>query len=169
MKSASVCLVLFAAILGKSQTTTPTRLIYVGGVAGETGTFGFMNRLVTIYSDGNVRAQFGGTPNWQLIDHANSASFQLQGQEMRTTTESVPMSAAHEFPFCDALNQVNISSTVNEKLLLALPRQSRIKTAENLGNEAAFLVVYAASDAPIRYETRISLLRRDPGGKYVVA
>src|ERR1019366_8025286 len=165
MERLAIVSVILVSMLAKSQAPQSGGLTRIGGIAGENGEFGAVNRLVTMYSEGSIRAQVGKNQRWQTIDHTDSASFEVKGDGLRRAQDVVPAAVAHDYQFCDLLNQVDISATIDKELRSVLPKGAKVKAAENLGN-GAFLVAFAASDTPVRYDLRLVLLLSNAGGKF---
>ena len=149
------------------QDSSVVHLRKVGGIAGEDGMFASLNRLITMHSDKNIRAEFGANSKWQLVDHSGPVSFELKGDSMERSEDNVPLAVAHDFEFCDALNQVDISSTIDKGLVSALPQSARVKAVESIG-EKLTLLVYAIGDNPVRYTVRVALVQYDGAHKYSI-
>jgi hypothetical protein len=165
MKRLAIISIVFVSMLAESQSPQSGGLTRIGGIAGENGTFGSVNRLVAMYSDVNIRVQVGNSEKWQLVDHTDSVSYEVTSNDMRRSQDNVPVAVAHDYQFCDPLNQVDISATVDKELSRALPKGAKVKAVENLGR-GVFLVAFAASEQPVRYEIRLALLRNSTGGKF---
>jgi hypothetical protein len=166
-RALGVLLVLLFCMSAMPQNPGESRLTKVGGIAGEAGMFASSNRLITIHSDGSIRAQFGANGKWQVIDHSGPVSFELKGDAMRKSQDSVPLAVAHDFGFCDALNQVDISSTIDKGLRSTLPKNARVKATESIRDKLT-LLVYASGSDSVRYPLRLALVQNDGEHKYSV-
>jgi hypothetical protein len=154
-----------SAMCASSQTPIPNHVVRIGAIAGESGVFASLNRLITMYSDGTIRAQFGVESKWQAIDHTGSVSFEVKEVNLRRSQDNVPLAVAHEFDLCDPLNQIDLSTTVDKNLALLLPKGSRIKAVEDTGHGLT-LVIFATNDERVRYETRLALIESGQGHTY---
>lgn len=164
-KTLVVILALVFCVPAVPQNSPASHLAKVGAVAGEAGMFASLNRLITMHSDKSVRAQYGTTGKWQFIEHSGPVSFELKGNSMVRSQDSVPLAVAHDFELCDALNQVDISSTTDKGLVSVLPKGARIKATESV-SEKLTLVVYAATDNPVKYAVHLALVQNDEDHKF---
>lgn len=83
MKRLAIISIVFISVLAESQAPQSGGLTRIGGIAGENGDFGSVNRLVGMYSGGSVSVQVGKNRKWQLIDHTDSVSFEVKADGMR--------------------------------------------------------------------------------------
>jgi hypothetical protein len=166
-RQVSVLLVILTTALARSQAPVSTRVARLGGIAGETGMVASLNRLVTVYSDNTIRVQSGTDLKWKIVEHSGPVSFEVKDEEMKRTQDNVPLAVAHDFSFCDALNQVDISRTVDRGILSILPKGALIKATERLSDNVT-LVVYAESDSPVRYGIRVAMFQSKLAHKYSI-
>jgi len=167
-KVSSLLVILICTALGWAQAAPSTnQLLKIGSVAGEAGIFASLNSLITVYSEGSIRAQFGDSPKWQPVDHSGPVSFEIKDEHLRRSQDNVPLAVAHEFDFCDALNQVNISTTVDKAIVLLLPKGSKIKAAEEI-NERLSLIVYSSASEPVRYDIHVALFKKSSAHSYSI-
>jgi hypothetical protein len=76
---------------------------------------------------------------------------------MTQTTDKIPLAAAHEFALCDPLNQIDISSTVDRRIISILPKNSKIKSVEVLSDRVTF-AVYTEPASPTRYGVKVMMV-----------
>ncbi len=151
---------LIVALLSSAtaQSTAPQRLVRIGGIAGEIGLLAFADGRISVYADKTIRIQFAPNPKWKILDHSGSASFEVSGESLRRTKDTLSLAVAKDFQFCDPLNQVDISSTVDKSVSLVLPANSKIKSKEDLRDDLT-LVVYSAPNGKVRYDVQVALLQ----------
>jgi hypothetical protein len=159
-----VAIVLIAPLVG-AQAIASYSLTKVGGIAGENGVFASQDGLITVYSDQTVRVQYGSDPKWKFIDNTGNVSFGFKEGVMKRVPDTIPLAAAHEFAFCDPLNQVDVWKTMDSGVGSLLPKGSRMKATESLG-ESYLLVVYATNASTSRYDLRFALMKGNNTEKY---
>jgi hypothetical protein len=87
-------------------------------------------------------------------------SLRVRGETLQRTQTKIPLALAHDFQFCDAFDQIDISRSVDKGILSILPKDAKIKSAETLGNRLTF-VVYATSNSPVAYPIRVAMFEGD--------
>ena len=157
--------IIVCAALATPQAPTSNRVVRIGGISGEIGTFALSQGMITVYSDKSISVQFGTNPKRQYLEYSESVSFEVKGESMRRSQDKIPLALPRDFEFCDPLNQVNLPG--ERKMRLALPKNARIKTIEELSDKRT-LVVYSASDNHVAYEIRLVLLQSDTAQKYTI-
>lgn len=162
-----ILLIIIAAAFANSQAPASSNLVRVGGISAENGVFGLQDRLITAYTDQTISVEFGSDSKRQFLHHSGSASFEVKGESMQWVQNNIPLTLAHEFQFCDSLNQVDISMRVDKEILLILPKNAKIKSTEDLSDNRT-LVVYAEPDSRVIYKISMALVQGKLAQKYTM-
>ena len=132
---------LLIALAAGARSQVPGDLVKLGEISAENGEFAFRSNLVTAYSDRDIFAEVGSNTRRDLLTSGGgSVSFEFKNGTMRKATDTVADAVAHEFQFCDPLDQVSIP--VEDSIRAILPKGAKVKDSETL-LDGRVLVAYS--------------------------
>lgn len=149
-----------AANSAVGQISTIEPVVRLGAISGENGEFGFSDRLITVYSRGDISVQLGDSVSEKMLRWKGHFSFQVVRNALRPSTRSVPLASSDQFAFCDPFNQVDLSARLDHDLRSLLPRNAEVKTVDEMGS-GRIIVVYALGGTTVAYSTWIAVFQPD--------
>jgi hypothetical protein len=167
MRRNAALIATLASLFATAQAPTPTRLLRIGGIAGESGIFASSDDQVTMYSNGDIYTWSGAGSKRQLIVVSGSISLMVKGETLQRSQTKIPLALAHDFQLCDAFDQIDISRSIDKGISSILPKYAKIKSAETLGNGLTF-VVYATADSTATYPIRAAMIEGDAIHGYAI-
>ncbi|MGO8757853.1 MAG: hypothetical protein ACLQG3_06985 [Terracidiphilus sp.] len=147
-----------------SQKPASNGLVRLGGISAENGEFALSDELITAYSDGDVWVESGAGQRELLQYKGGPVSFEIQNGTLGRAQQNPPLTLAHEFQFCDRLDQVSLS--YEKGIVAVLPEGAKVKSTEDLIDGRTF-VVYTVPGRE-HYAIMVALLRADRAQIYAL-